>query len=450
MSRKIYIQLCRYGDVMNILPLAWDDAQKGQRSGIVVAKEFADILDGCSYVDKIEFNGNPWELERAVKEAEAMGGEVLNCQLVGPYEAVRNVVVTRNGIEYRTTSESFLKDQWKLAGRLDDWKRQLPLVFDRRDAEREKALAEKHLPKKKKTILVAGSGVSSPFQYTKLLYEVLRFKYGRYYNIVDIAAIRADRIYDLLGLFDHERTALLVSIDSAALHLAYASPRLPVVALTADHPSLWHGSVWRPNHIFHCRYSQFPQSVQEMVDAIDRTGSPGYGLNDALKPSIVHVWSGYENGRDDKAWEAEYKTYRWIATPMYPGSVGRDSTTQLKCSKRFPFLRDVIRIGTLRAQADDFICVSRADTVPLQPLTDLILNSEKPMFFRRSENGYHHPAVDMFCFRKSWWQANQKDLPDLVFGKDFIWHRVFSEFLKGKGAVEIQFAITKNKNGKPD
>ena len=46
--------------------------------------------------------------------------------------------------------------------------------------------------------------------------------------------MKAERFYDLLALF--ERAKCLVTVDTAHLHLAYACPTLPVVAIIGANP----------------------------------------------------------------------------------------------------------------------------------------------------------------------------------------------------------------------
>jgi len=53
----------------------------------------------------------------------------------------------------------------------------------------------------------------------------------------------------------------------------------------------------------------------------------------------------------------------------------------------------------------------------------------------------HHPAVDLFAFTREFWQAHEKELPDLVMGLDFAWHRVLVEWLKRAGAKELNMEV---------
>lgn len=433
-NQRIYVQLGRYGDICNILPLALEDSRTGQRSAIMVSKDFADVLDGVSYADRIVFDGGMWELDRATKQAEQLSDDVRVVQLVGPPEIVKNVVNTRNGKEYATTKDSFLKDQWNLAGRMSDWKKQTPLLFDLRDKAREKALVDKYLTKKRKlNILVSTSGISSPFEYGSLLLELLRLKFWRQFEIIDLSQVKAERIYDLLGLYEHPSVQCLVATDSAPLHLSNAVQSLPVVALVNDKPSFWHGSVWRPNHIFYCRYSDFPQRCVEMLEAIQAIHAPGERFGPCNDRVVVHVWSEYEEKR------TEPRHPNLIATPVTIGAIGRDSVTQLKDPKRFPFVKDVVRLASLRLSTNGYILLTRTNAkfkdAPL-PVIDA-----DAAFSRRVVNddgkSFYSPAIDWFCFTKKWWQDNQNDYPDMILGKDRYWDRVLAHLILSKGGQEI-------------
>lgn len=461
---RILIQLGRAGDLINVLPLAWADAQAGKRTSIMTTAEFAPILEGCSYVTPIIFPGKMAELDKAVAFANTLSKDVVNCQLVGPREIVKNIVEAEGGTAYKTSTESFLKDQWVLAGRYQEWRNQYPLVFDRRDEAREaKLLAQLEdivRPNKQtqrralRPILVSASGISSPFPYRKLLFELLRLKFWRNHAIINLDQFKAERLYDLLAVF--ERAVCLVSTDSAPLHLAYACKRLPVVALANDKPSLWHGSVWRPNHICHLRYGDFPARALDMLEAIDNIRAPGSPFCEDVKqkPKIVHLWSQYELTENNQerhedarhTWQQAYLMNRWVACPIEVGAQGRDTANVLKDKKRYPFLKEIIRMGLMRCEEDDVLCLTRSDTGFAPGLTETLLDKpEQPKFSHRSIRGTNgnswHPVVDLFAFTKRWWEEHRKMVPEMVMGMDRNWPRVFAEFLKGNGAKELPFSI---------
>lgn len=451
---KIYVQLGLFGDCINILPLLYDDAQNGKRNALMLSKDFASLMDGVSYADKLIFDGPPWELDKALAQARSISDDVTVTQLIGPTEIVRQAVITRNGVEYRATTESFLKDQWNLAGRLGDWRKQIPLVFDLRDRQREENLIKQWLPKRKKHILVAAEGTSSPFEFKELLLLLIRLRFGRHYNIINLSSIKAERIYDLLALYEHPQTHCLVSIDSAPLHLAYAVPKLPVVALTNDRPSLWHGSAWRPNHVCHIRYHDFPTRANDMISKIGEIGDERCFTKRNDSPHIIHVWSEYEGAQTQYVSQRRVGEYI-VNCPVEVGSVGHDShnsrAKSLKDDKRFPFVKDVIRLAMLRAHDNDVICLTRSDcwfSDRVNPQTPT------PSFSHRAiQDGdftYYHPSTDLFLFTREWWRAHQSEYPDMIMGKDPYWHRVLKELMILHGGQSLPFAVFCNSKPKFD
>lgn len=265
----------RYGDLLIGLQMIHQEyVATGEKQRLVVAQEYADIAEGCSFIEPVIWEG-PWnELGKAHKFALTVSKNVRVMQVAGPKNILDKIVY---GGKFDVQTESFEKEMWRVAGKLDLWPQNLPLVFDNRDKDREQKLfsglsSDWHWKKKEQPlILVSTSGFSSPFQYTELLWELINAKL-KGYNVVDISELKAERIYDLLGLY--EKAHCLIATDSAPLHLAQAV-NLPVCALIADTPSMWHGTAWRPNHISYIRYSNFPRDYQNMFNAIENIGKPG-------------------------------------------------------------------------------------------------------------------------------------------------------------------------------
>jgi len=261
-----YILLGRHGDVINLLPLLAEDYAAGKPPAMMVCKEYADVLSGCSYVKPIIFDGEIYQIASAISQARAVADDIKVCQVLGPRREVLEHVYKLQGIK-ETVTDSFQQESWRLAGRKQsDWERQPPLIFDKRDKEAEEALAAKYIGKRKRTILVNLTGNSSPFAYADLLDELLRLKLGKTFKLVDLSEIKAAHFYDLLGLYD--RAHCLISVDTATLHLAHASPKLPVIALTKDTPRYWFGSAWRPQHVCYIRYGDFPDRWRDLFEAI--------------------------------------------------------------------------------------------------------------------------------------------------------------------------------------
>lgn len=267
--------LGRTGDLMVTLGfLHHEYVESGVKPKLMVAEEYAPLLDGVNYLEPIIWQG-PWtELGKAYKHALTLDKKVRLAQVAGPKNILDKIVY---GGKFDVQTESFEKEMWRVSGKLELWPRNLPLVFDNRDKKREEELWEKisadwHWKKREQPlVLVSTSGFSSPFQYTELLWELLGTRM-KGCNVVDISELRAERIYDLLGLYEKARCLILT--DSAPLHLAQAV-NVPVCALIADTPTTWHGSAWRPNHISYVRYQKFPRDYMSLFNAIENIGKPG-------------------------------------------------------------------------------------------------------------------------------------------------------------------------------
>jgi hypothetical protein len=450
MTQKLYVNLGRLGDCLNLLPLLYADFKAGARSAFLTCKDYVDTLKGCSYLDAYSFDGTPDQIDKAMEYAGTLGKQVVCCQTAGPLDLIQKYAYGPAGMPH-AKEESFQKTAWKMAGREKDWKLQTPLVFDQRSPEREAALV-KGWDSKKRHILVHADGKSSPFPCKELLFTLLRLRFKKGYEIHDLSEVKAERFYDILGLY--EKAYVLIAVDSAPLHLAYACPKLPVIAFVNDRPNLWNGSCWRPNHVLHIRYGDCATRITELLDVIPDIGHPGCRFNPTVKsPKIVHVWSRYELNQANKerhlkareTWKAAYHDNRWVETPIEVGAIGRDTLTSIRGEKaRYCYLKDSFRLACLRADDNDLICLTRPDTCLCVNITELLLNNPLSYSHRTvTENGQlnWHPMVDLFCMPKTWWQAHQNELPDLVLGNDIFWQRALAELLKMHGAVELPFAI---------
>jgi hypothetical protein len=420
---KIFLQLGKIGDVLNILPLAYADSQKGLKVGIMACAEFASVLDGCSYIEKIALDIKPWELEKALAEAKKLCPTVICTQTNGPVEQVLKCTYEPAGQKSAIT-DSFNREAWKLSGRLVEWGT-IPLVFDKRDKEREKLLMPKGwfgAGKKKRIMLVSADSKSSPFPYKDLLLELLHLKYPTF-NIIDLSTIRAERFYDLLGLY--EAAHCIVSVDTGHLHLAYAVPNLPVMALVQDRQLYWHGSAWRPQHHFHCRYHDFPTRALEMFTAIEK-GCP-------VAWSVTHVYPG-EVRKDGLLQEFA----------IQPGACHRDSVNVLQDKERHPMLRNVVRMA-LQLQFGKIICLTRNDT-KMTLDRDLLTVAPSYAYRMNRKDGLNTfaPVVDLFAAPVEFWKAILPDIPDMVMGTDGFWSRVLLEIFKAKGATEISGIFRNN------
>jgi hypothetical protein len=375
-------------------------------------------------VEPIVFDGDYRDLERAVINARAVSDEVVVTSIHGTDEVVAKYAYSQIG-QTSATASSFQKQAWLLAGRLHEWDDCLPLVFDRRSPEREQQLLDangfKKQNKKPVLLLAVDGGVTSPFPHAKLLRELVVAKFGKQYRIIDLPMVEkpAGRVYDLLAVM--ERSALLITIDSMPLHLAWACRELPVFALTNDrdaagNPSLWHGAPWRPNHLWYCRYSDWPARAVEMCNCI----------------SWLQI--GNYTGPQSAVVEIEYQS------PMRGVDLdaGELTVTNGMCSRESngrPFLKDVIRMGMQRTIGNESRVVLSRDGVAVNE--PLVLTIGQAAFAYRLHKGQHVPIVDLFSAPKSFWKTILPEIPDLLLDNDCPWwsHALWAVF-KRHGATD--------------
>ena len=263
-----FVQLGRYGDIIQMLPAFKALSDKhGKRPLVVVSREYSAVFDGVSYVE-------PWIVPMTWPDGvqAARGLAELHLPWVETpqfwndakdrfrSEACRQARVLQcHGNKWRVDTErwpDYGTAMWSLAGFSRDDMLTLPLVFDRRDPERELALARLVLHPYKPVVLVNWTGISSPFPWTPEFQRVLS-RYRDRFNLVDLSSVKAERIYDLLGLYD--RAAVLITIDTATLHLAPAS-KVPYIAFTRQD---WSGSVPRGTCVLNLGYDE---GIKRMTD----------------------------------------------------------------------------------------------------------------------------------------------------------------------------------------
>lgn len=245
--------LGRFGDIINVLPIAKKYADYGQKIAWAVLPEYANIFDGISYVTPIVVKTRLANVAQGIRELKKLCVNVQSWQMYG------NPAVGR-----RTTS-SFALEMWRMAGAAAEFE-SLPLVFDKRNTEREQQLVARVLQKNQKPLLFSGKGTSSPFPHTVKCFAAIKEVAKKYdCEVVDISNVSAHRIYDMLGVFEASRG--IVVIDSAYLHLTYAS-KTPTFALTSEGPekdrSSWYGAQAREQWRAAASYSNWQKLLPEL------------------------------------------------------------------------------------------------------------------------------------------------------------------------------------------
>jgi hypothetical protein len=233
--KKCYVHLGKYGDIIILLP-GWklEYERTGVKPVVMVDQKFADILEGVSYVEPwaVPYNWYWHTAEAKAKAIEVFGKDAV----VFPkwwddktYESPKDIpigapiLVIQNGKREQVKAGqilSYMSSSWRGAG-FDPDRMMEPPIFDQRSPAREAVLVKSVFKTAKPKILVAlqKSGASSPFPFEPEVYSALR-PFRDTCEIINMDVVRAEKPFDLLGLFD--LTHALITSDTMQLHLAGA------------------------------------------------------------------------------------------------------------------------------------------------------------------------------------------------------------------------------------
>lgn len=444
----MFVQLGRLGDIINVLPLMWAETRAGRKANLMVSKSYFPILDGTSYVNPVIWEGDFGDLRGALASQQNKWQDIKTTQVYG------------HGMSFPHHTSSFLHESYNQVGRAGDFGK-LPLIFDRRDYQREKVLVQK-VTSKKPFVLVACNGISSPFQHGGELKQLLTREFGNQFDIIDLSTIFAHRFYDLLGLFDKARC--LVTIDTGHMHLARAS-KVPVVALVTNGPTPWHSSAPLEGQILRVMYNDFKTRQSEIVSAIGNIRSSGYSakpLPKSVGTKLIHVYNDYpERNAESRerhlfarsTWLNEYGNGHWIEHPVRMEHLRRSSKS-FGDTRSMPFIRDLVEDAITRGQAnpEDVIVLTNDDVSFVEGLGAWIgeTSDQRAAWanrwdFRKLQNflpteivrtGIWCVGTDCFAFTVGWWNLHKQTYPDFVLGCE-AWDWVLREVIRDSGGFEI-------------
>jgi hypothetical protein len=424
----------------------------------MVAKAFAPILDGFSFLEPVVFNGDWMDAIMATFQARKMTPDVRIAQICG-----KGLVNPRN-------SSSFARESWAAAGAKVPWGT-LPLVVDQRSPEREALVLEQAAPDGRPLVLLSLGGVSSPFHRGQSTEFAIRQRLGTDFQILNLEDIRVPRLFDLLGLY--EMAHCIVTTDTATLHLAHAVPGLPVVSLITRAPNRWHGSPWRPAHVGRIFYDELPERTDHLIERIRNARRAD------LTPRIVHCWADFrtdEGPTPDDARRMGVARNSWAQEAAFGGCwlqtrfpVDRSRTSREFGDQRpVPFIHDMIaHAAKFCRSADDVIGWTNSDVSFSPGLTGHVLEkcsrygaafthrwdlhaADLPAPFIHDGQVRRlrwYPGSDAFFFTLRWWRQNGADFPDMVMGREHN-DEVFRQLIKLRSGVEteIEHAIYHEKH----
>lgn len=373
------ISLGRYGDILNILPACYGLAQRGQKPTLIVSAQFADILDGVDYVNVRKYSGEPENLHHVIA-------------LCSQLPDLRVAQVNRNP-DQRHLEDSYCKEAYRLAELHGLFKR-YPLVFNKRDRDRERELLGRVFPKVydiEPFIAVATNGVSSPFKNSKQLVDGLRSRFPEM-RIVSLDGIKAEKPYDLLGVMDC--CSCLVTVDTMHLHLANAA-KCPTVCLLNDG---WRGSAIPATCVGSMRYTRFQvDQLCDMVEVSLEKTNMVWGIIDL-----------YGNERRHRVAKKSYSKFDHLLTTE---GIAR-TAVDIGDTRSLPMLKDMLGRALTFARAGDVI-VWTNDDVEILDLGPLVSHVGKfgAVTMRRDPA---HMGRELMAFKWEWLADKFHDFPDGV------------------------------------
>ncbi len=399
------VELGRFGDIINILPVCRDLAKStGRQVAIVVGEQFASVPDGVSYVSPVVLPINHLEIPIAIAEARRRFRKVTTTQ------------VYANGWDPGKQCQSYNMESWRLAGYLDRWADpDLRLEFDARDYRRERRIINQVWPDSGKPVVLFNveAGHSSPFPEWAEFQQAMVERWRDQVSFVNIANLRCERIYDLIGLM--ELAAGLVTIDTATLHLA-AATGVPTIALLSS-IGPWNQTTPRCQCSLGFPSNQWRTRMEDVHETI---------LSFLGEPRIIHAFDRRENSppRVERA-QSSWGALGWVPAP-YGRALYKRSAASLGDARELPFLRDVLANALESATDRDYVVFTN-DDITLRPEIDpelrRLLSKAVMVTGRRvdvDEGGNavvkQHPGRDLVAFRAGWLRVNLGSIPDFILG----------------------------------
>lgn len=429
-----FVQLGRFGDLINVMPLWLHCHNAYTKPHVMVSREFASLLDGIGYVTPFPVDLKQDQPNEAIALARREFSNVIVTQVWG------------QGFQSDKLTQSYNVESWRVAGFLDKFnERTWKPVFDRYDPRQAALYCAKARTTEKPFILAnVTKSISSPFQGGESLLKLLRESFLDY-EIIDVAGLRLDHIYDLLALI--KSAAMVVSIDTSLIHLASATTT-PLFAIVNS--AKWLGSVPRSDLFSAISYDEvaaFPEMLVDGIRALGFAANPradfGYEI---MRPvpaparAVLHAVERHEEPDPhhrkrkeaaQRTWDVLYAEHGVI--PCHLWNYAR-SSQDIGDNRRLPFLKSVLSFAMQQAGEDDVIMWTN-DDIGLHPLIAEQLRFHCSLYeccsAQRCEfvnlppvatpqviakMGGHHMGRDMFAFTKRWLLRNWEQIGDFILG----------------------------------
>jgi hypothetical protein len=251
------MQLGRYGDILNILPLLFYLNEKGQRHTLYVAREFESIRNYISYADVEAYPGAYEDFHGACCYARNKFNPILRASVYG------------KNFNYNREAPHFCHEAYQRCspeyGKKFAKKEFEKIVLDVRQFAQEHVLIAKHIPNHNKpVVLINFAACSSPLPESGKWKAIVKMELADEFHVVDLGEIRAQSFFDLIGLY--READLLITVDTGTLHLAGATD-LPYIAFQNDLRDDWFMGYTRGNCILKVRYTQEGNARNQVIHA---------------------------------------------------------------------------------------------------------------------------------------------------------------------------------------
>lgn len=429
---SVFVMLGRFGDICNVLPMLKAEADAGRRPTLVVSKDFVSIMDGVSYADTIVWDGPYDRLPDCLRWLRRDRG--IHAPVVAQYH--------RNPYDKARLTDSYQREVWRLAGRLDQFASRGPLVFDQRDAGLEKIVVDQvRGTDPRPLVLVATESISSPFSQRTELFHAIERAVGAECHVVDLSQWKAGKIYHLLGLYD--AAACLVTVDTVHLHLSRAT-KTPVIAIINDG---WRGSVPPENAVVTIRYAElasdpgkaaraahvvmrtreidFPPCPVGPSTVVIREKSLVIAATNPFGQRFIHCTDSFgHDARHHVAHSTWNSHYADGVVPVHCHEYRRTARTELNDPRELPFLKDIIDAGAAKAESFSDLIVWTNSDIGLglgvfAALHESTIEHGCTSMRRTESNGQPHMGRDLFAFRAGWWNDHRHEVPDYVIGAPY-------------------------------
>lgn len=288
----VYLATGKLGDIVNVLPILH---QKWLTSGIpqklMVAKDYAAIVEGLEYVEPVIYNGLFSDIDGAIRQVKKSGERAICLSVYG------------ENFPFQKKHHSFAIDQWDRAGMAEKWGR-IPLEMSFED----NAVPIYGGPH----ILFADHSQSSPFLQKEELFKMLVEAFPEH-KVIRLSETKLKDPKRFTQLYNY--ADLLVTVETMHAHLSSAAT-CPVIQLATDKPTTWHGTAQRRGLAFHCRYGDFEFRKEELLraakSAVNKLRIPQpelftttfkHGYNMSVFRHGDNLLHAYRHHPDQKGWK---------------------------------------------------------------------------------------------------------------------------------------------------